>query len=102
MNKHLLTSMCIMACGLQVVNAQQIPIAGKITDQNGTPLSGVTVSIKGTNVAVTSNANGLFTLNADQNATLIVSSIGYVSQEIKVSGRKTVNVSLSSTDQELD
>ncbi|WP_159635261.1 SusC/RagA family TonB-linked outer membrane protein [Sphingobacterium composti] len=103
MNKHLLTSMCVMlACGMQVVNAQQIPIAGKITDQNGSPLSGVTVSVKGTNVAVTSNSSGLFTLNADQNATLIISSIGYTSQEIKVSGRKTINISLSSIDQELD
>lgn len=102
MNKHLLTSLCVMACGLQVVNAQQIPIAGKITDQNGTPLSGVTISIKGTNVAVTSNANGLFSLNADQNATLLISSVGYVSQEINVAGRKTINVSLISSDKELD
>jgi hypothetical protein len=102
MNKHLLTSMCIMACGLQVVNAQQIPIAGKITDQSGAPISGVTISIKGTNVAVSTNANGLFALNADQNATLVISYVGYVPQEVNVSGRKTINVSLTSTDQELD
>ncbi|MCA5006563.1 SusC/RagA family TonB-linked outer membrane protein [Sphingobacterium bovistauri] len=102
MKKHLLTSLCVMACGIQVVNAQQIPISGKITDQNGAPVSGVTIGVKGTNVAVTSNANGLFTLNADQNATLIISSVGYTSQEIKVSGRKAISVALNSTDQELD
>lgn len=102
MKKALLTSVCIMACGLQVINAQQIPIAGKITDQNGSPLAGVTISVKGTNVAVTSNTNGLFTLNADQNATLVISSVGYNAQEINVAGRKTINVTLTSTDQELD
>lgn len=102
MNKHLLTSLCVMACGMQVVNAQQIPIAGKITDQNGSPVAGVTISVKGTNIAVTSNANGLFTLNADQNAVLVASSVGYISQEIQVSGRKTISISLTSTDQELD
>lgn len=103
MRKHLLTSMCVMlASGIQVVNAQQIPIAGKISDQNGTPLAGVTISIKGTSVAATSNTSGLFTLNAAQNATLIVSSVGYTTQEINVSGRQTINVTLTSTDQELD
>ena len=102
MKKHLLTSVCMITCGLQVVNAQQIPIAGKITDQNGKAISGVTITIKGTNVAASTNANGLFTLNADQNATLVISSVGYTSQEIKVSGRKTININLESIDQELD
>lgn len=102
MKKALLTSLCVMACGIQAVNAQQIPIAGKITDQNSAPIAGVTISVKGTNVAAITNANGLFTLNADQNATLVISSVGYLSQEINISSRKTINVSLASSDQALD
>lgn len=71
-------------------------------DANGSPLSGVTISVKDTNVAVTSNQNGLFTLNAPQNAVLVISSIGYQRQEIAVEGRKTINITLSSSDQEID
>lgn len=102
MRKDLFSFSCAIVCSLQVLNAQQIPIAGKVTNVNGAPLSGVTISIKGTNVAVTSNQNGLFTLNANQNAILVISSIGYQSQEIAVDGRKTINVTLTSSDQEID
>jgi len=92
-----------MACaGMQVVNAQQIPVAGKVTDQNGAPLGGVTINIKGTTTGTSSNASGLFTLNADQNATLVISAVGYSSQEIKLNGRKTISIQLTSDEQNID
>lgn len=103
MKNHLLTTLCVMAsAGLQVVNAQQVSIAGKVTDQNGAPLSGVTVAIKGTSNAASTNSSGLFTLNADQNSTLVVSAVGYISQEIPVKGRKTISVTLASDEQAID
>ena len=103
MNKYLLTTLAVLAgAGAQVVNAQQIPVAGKITDKNGNPVSGVTVTIKGTSVSTSTNSNGLFTLNADQNATLIASAVGFGNQEVNVSGRKTISITLQSTDQEID
>lgn len=103
MNKYLLTTLSVMACaGMQVVNAQQIPVAGKVSDQNGTPLSGVTINIKGTNTGTSSNTSGLFTLNADQNATLVISAVGYGTQEINLNGRKTINIQLTSDEQSID
>ncbi|MVZ64251.1 SusC/RagA family TonB-linked outer membrane protein [Sphingobacterium sp. DK4209] len=103
MKHHLLTSMCVMACAsIQVVNAQQIAVAGKVSDQNGAPLSGVTVTVKGTSISTASNDNGLFTLNADHNATLVFTAVGYQTQEIAVAGRKTLNVTLNSGDQVID
>lgn len=102
MKHYLLTTLCAVACGLQVTYAQQIPIAGKITDQNGAPISGVTVSVKGTNVAVTTNQNGLFSINANQDATLVISSVGYETQEVPVGGRKTISITLNATDQQID
>lgn len=103
MNKHLLTSMCLMACSaLQVVNAQQSAVAGKITDSSGNPLSGVTITIQGTNMGTSTNESGLFTLNANPNATLVISAVGYQRQEINLAGRKTLNVTLNSDDQSLD
>ncbi|MDH5827710.1 SusC/RagA family TonB-linked outer membrane protein [Sphingobacterium faecium] len=103
MNKILLTSLCTMACGaLQVVHAQQIQVAGKVSDVNGTAIPDVTVAIKGTNTATSTNSNGLFTLNASQDATLIISAVGYEKQQVKVSGRKTLTISLEKEENALD
>lgn len=103
MKHQLLTSLCVMACSsLQVVNAQQIAVAGKVSDQNGAPITGVTVTVKGTSISTSTNENGLFTLNADHNATLIISAIGYQRQEIPLAGRKTININLSSADEAID
>ncbi|MCI0921137.1 SusC/RagA family TonB-linked outer membrane protein [Sphingobacterium rhinopitheci] len=103
MKHHLLTSLCVLACsGMQVVNAQQISVAGKVTDQNGAPIQGVTITVKGTKIGTATNASGLFTINADQNATLSISAIGYAAQEIKVNGRKTIHISLTQEGEALD
>lgn len=95
--------MCLTACSaLHVVNAQQMSIAGKITDAGGAPVSGVTVTIKGTSLATSSNESGLFTINANPNATLVISAVGYAEQEIRVAGRNTIQVTLQSDETSLD
>lgn len=103
MKHHLLTTLCVMACtSMQVVNAQQIAVAGKVSASDGTPLVGVTISVKGTSFSTSSNENGLFSLNADHNATLTVSYIGYKTLEIPLNGRKTINITLDQDDQAID
>jgi len=103
MKKHVLTSLCIMSCAtFQLVHAQQISVAGKVTDQNGEALAGITIAIKGTSNSTSSNENGLFTINADPNATLIITAMGYQKQEINLAGRKTVNISLTVDNQSID
>jgi len=87
---------------MQVVNAQQIAVAGKVSGSDGTPLVGVTVSVKGTTISTSTNENGLFSLNADHNAILVVSYIGYTSQEIPLNGRKAINITLNQDDQAID
>ena len=103
MNKILLTSLWTVACGsLQVVHAQQIQVAGKISDANGSAVPDVTISIKGSGTATSTNSNGLFTLNANPDATLIISAVGYQKQEIKLNGRKTLTISLQKEENALD
>ncbi|WP_313190290.1 TonB-dependent receptor [Sphingobacterium sp.] len=103
MKHHLLTTLCVVACtSMQVVNAQQIAVAGKVSGSDGTPLVGVTVSVKGTTISTSTNENGLFSLNADHNAILVVSYIGYTSQEIPLNGRKAINITLNQDDQAID
>src|SRR5690606_18803747 len=103
MKKHVLTTLCIMSCAsLQLVHAQQNSIAGKVTGQNGEPLVGITITVKGTTNSTSTNENGLFTLNAAPNATLVISAIGYQKQEVNLAGRKTVNITLNTDDQAID
>src|SRR6187402_244269 len=58
------------------------PISGTITDEAGRPIENVSVQVKGSNRGVTTNAKGQFTLEAEENATLVISSAGYISQEV--------------------
>jgi iron complex outermembrane receptor protein len=70
-------------------------IRGRVVDSAGNPVGGVTVSIKGTKKGVATDANGEFVIDAaDANAVLVISSIGYATQQVKVNGRSTINIRL--------
>lgn len=73
----------------------QSAITGTVTDNTGAPLPGASVVEKGTTNGTQTDFDGNFTLNVDSGATLIVSYIGFKSQEIAVNGNSVVNVSLS-------
>jgi TonB-linked SusC/RagA family outer membrane protein len=71
-------------------------ITGKVTDENGDPLPGVNVLIKGTTVGTTTDSNGGYVLDVSgTDAILVFSFIGYVSREIPVGTQTTINISLS-------
>lgn len=78
-----------------VTLAQGISVKGKVTDENGQPLPGVTILLKGTSNGVTTNTEGDYALNLPNgNGTLVVSFIGYTPQEIPVNNRTTIAVRL--------
>ena len=82
---------------------KQPKVSGKVTDQNGQPVVGVTVSIKGTSKAVLTDANGNFSIQlTDKKATLVFSFIGFITQEYKLTGESTVNIALVPSVQALD
>jgi TonB-linked SusC/RagA family outer membrane protein len=82
---------------------QAAPVRGKITDQNGTPLIGVTVRVKGTSTGATTGPDGTFTLNLPEGRdTLQISYLGYVPQEIAVGGRANIDVVLQSGESQLE
>lgn len=66
-----------------------------------TAVAGATVQIRGTTTATQTDAHGNFTINAPANATLVISSIGYSTQEIRANNRSNINVQLQSTTQEM-
>ena len=72
-----------------------ITISGKVTDDQGSALPGVTVSVKGTAKGTSTNSNGTYHLAvADKNAVLVFSFVGYVKQEITVGEKTDINVQL--------
>lgn len=76
------------------VFAQQI-IKGKVMSADGA-VSGATVQVKGTATATQTDANGNFTINAPGDATLVISSVGYTTLEVKVDHRSSLSVQLQS------
>jgi len=71
-----------------------IIIKGKITDEKGEPLPGVTVTVKGSNKSTASNSNGLYTIQTEIGQTLVFTFIGYKKEVVEVTGDQPVNVSL--------
>jgi len=84
--------------------AQSLTVKGKTTEENGQPMPGVTVSVKGTTNATSTDADGNYSLVIPDGATeptLVFSFIGYATQEQALSGRSTINVQLASDIKEL-
>ena len=74
-------------------NAQTRSISGKITDQNGAPIAGASVLVRGTQVGTTTNNDGNFSLNVSGNArTLVISSVNMTTQEVNIGNGRNVNV----------
>ncbi|MDQ6815051.1 MAG: carboxypeptidase-like regulatory domain-containing protein, partial [Bacteroidota bacterium] len=71
-------------------------VKGKVTaEKDNTPLAGATITIKGKNRSVVSDANGNFQINATSTDVLIVEYINYAPREVPVNGQSVVNVSLT-------
>ena len=81
--------------------AQNITIKGRVLKQDRTPVSSASVTIKGTGNGTASNDQGEFELSAPGNATLVISSVDFVTQEIKVNNRTSVDVTLVSLEKSL-
>jgi TonB-dependent starch-binding outer membrane protein SusC len=59
-------------------------ITGKVVDENGDPLPGATVMVKGTSDGVVTNAEGVFVIEADMGSTLVITYLGFATQEVAV------------------
>lgn len=78
-----------------ISDVQQSGVSGKITDENGQALPGVTVVVKGTTNGVITDIDGKYTLtNVPENAVLVFSFVGMISQEISRAGQLVINVTL--------
>lgn len=93
----------ISASSVGVVSAvqQSKKITGVVSDAMG-PIVGANVLEKGTANGIITDMNGHFTLNVKPGATIVVSFIGYISQEIKILNQTNVNITLKEDSEMLD
>ena len=75
--------------------AQQTTVSGTVTGvESGEPLPGVSIVEKGTQNGTTTNMEGEYSITLPEDAVLTFSFVGYVTQEIPVDGRTTINVEM--------
>ena len=102
MQKILLASfLCLVH--VSVIWAQERTVTGKVTAaEDGVPLPGVNVVVKGTSLGTVTNTAGIYTLNVPANSTtLVFSFIGLTTQEIEIGARSTVDLQMSQDVQQL-
>lgn len=91
----------VVLTSLPVAREQQI-IRGRISDNSdGSPIVGATVQVKGGTQTVRTDENGNFSIDADSDATLVISSVGYVNKEVAIAGRSEINITLEKDEKEL-
>src|ERR1017187_4059567 len=78
------------------------PVTGVVTDSSGLPLEGITVAVKGSTMAVVTDAQGKFTISVPDNGVLIFSSVNYKTQEVAINGQTSLTIKLTINTKELN
>ncbi|KGE14122.1 SusC/RagA family TonB-linked outer membrane protein [Sphingobacterium deserti] len=103
MKQKLLSILFVLTCLLGVSFAQNRQVTGKVTSaKDGTPISGVSVSVVGSTTATQTDADGKYTISVPSVGTLSFSYIGYVAQRIALSNQSVLDVQLSNDESALE
>ncbi|MCU7547913.1 TonB-dependent receptor [Chitinophagaceae bacterium LB-8] len=100
--RRLLLALCL-TCFTSLLFAQQKTFTGKITDMNGQPVGGATITVKGTTLAALTDDNGNFSISVPAGReALIVSYVGYETREIPLGAENNLSLSLKPTTTSLN
>ena len=95
MKKKLTSVLLFLALSAGVVSAQTSKVTGKVVGEDGEPVIGASIIVKGTTNGNITDMDGKFTLeNVPANATLVISYIGYKKQEVEIGDRNYIPVTL--------
>src|ERR1044071_7224370 len=84
----LAVSFLLMLCfSLSGFAQNSIRVKGRVTNQTGQPVSGASVTVRGSSGGTTTNDNGEYEITAPSNGTLVISSINFTTAEITINGR---------------
>ena len=100
MKKYILSLLIMLWCGALIYGQT---VTGIVTDaKDGLPLAGTSVVVKGTFTGTSTAADGRYTVKASGNSVLVFSFTGYLSQEIPVQNRNSIDVQLVASDKMVD
>ena len=85
-----------------VAFGQERTIRGQVTDAENTPISGVTIRIKDTNNATSTDDNGNYNIAVEEGAVLVFSVLGHTTQEVAVGANATINVQLEASTRDME
>lgn len=103
MKQKLLSLFFVLTCLIGVSFAQNRQVSGKVTSAtDGSPISGVSISVVGTSTATQTDGSGNYSISAPSGSTLNFSYIGYTAQRIAVGSQSTINVQLVSELESLE
>lgn len=79
------------------------PVSGLVRGADGQAVPGATVAVKGTNISTFTDADGRFTLNeVEANATLVISSIGFETREVRVGSQSSITITLETATTDME
>jgi len=82
--------------------AQTTSLQGKISEENGTPVPGASIRFKNKNEGTVSKEDGSFSIQSPGNGIIIITALGYATQEIDVKGKETLDIVLKKSTLQLD
>ncbi len=88
--------------GDSAIEELQSTVTGTITDENGVPLSGASVVVKGTTTGAAADFDGNYSISVASDGVLVFSYVGYATQEIAVNGRTSIDLSLEPDASQLE
>ncbi|MBS1510336.1 MAG: TonB-dependent receptor [Bacteroidetes bacterium] len=82
--------------------AQNITVKGHVTEDNGTPIAGASVIIKGSGSGTATDASGIFSISVSKGATLVISAVNHTPQEVKIGTASDITIKLASVNTTLN
>ena len=104
-SKWVVKNLLFLGFGLLSISvfSQTTTVEGTVTSDEGMPLPGVNILVKGTSTGTQTDFDGKYDIDVDkENAILVFSYVGFTSQEITINGKSTINVTLQGSEQSLD
>lgn len=99
---HGYLSLLLWLVSLAFGYAQELTVSGTVSDEQGIPLAGANVLIKGTTTGTQTDFDGNYTITAESDAVLVFSYIGFTKSEVAVNSQSTLNVTLSEDASQLE
>lgn len=99
--RRFLTLFTVLMFSAALAFSQNRIITGRVTDNNGTPIEGASVKIKGSQTGVAADASGNFRISVPAGATLEISGVGILTQDVVVGNQNNINISLERSGTEL-